>query len=215
MTDAKRLVLEELDTWNAFMETKGFYDSWARTIAKIEGILARALKERLSTEAATRNAALEESGGRVAAPKWEPIETAPKDGTWVLAVASHIADVTPAVAHWETFPQPLLYAPQSQWRTDEAGDYLDDAAWEEAWRAVRYEPTHWMPLPAPPGALKSGPVRDQPDTPAPLCAEREALAKWFADWTLVDYSKEDYGFADALLSSGIVRRVSTREELGI
>ena len=195
MTDAKRLVLEELDTWNGFMETKGFYDSWARTIAKIEGILARALKDRLSTEAATRNAALE-----LAAQV-------------CYGIASYTHD-----------------AGETQVARQCAGD-------------IR--------------ALKSGPVRDQPDTPAPtpsdaarmahaesvmdsilaedlapggvmaapsqMAAEREALAKWFYSTSgafspTVDWSAQTDGVhklyrdrADALLSSGIVRPIHPQE----
>ena len=186
MTDAKRLVLEELDTWNGFMETKGFYDSWARTIAKIEGILARALRDRLSTEAATRNAALEEK-----------------------------VDVN-------------------------------------AWSYCSFCKSNPCTC-----ALKSGPVRDQPDTPAPtpsdaarmahaesvmdsilaedlapggvmaapshMAAEREALAKWFYSTSgafspTVDWSAQTDGVhklyrdrADALLSSGIVRPIHPQE----
>lgn len=84
------------------------------------------------------------------AREWRTIDSAPKDGTWFLAICWHYHDVIPAVAHWETFPRVMLYAPQSQWRTDDAGDYESDESWEEDWVCVRYEPTHWMPLPSPP-----------------------------------------------------------------
>lgn len=53
--------------------------------------------------------------------EWQPIETAPKDGTWFLA---YEADVPMYTAHW-----------------DEDGWY--DLEW-------KCRPTHWMPLPEPP-----------------------------------------------------------------
>lgn len=58
--------------------------------------------------------------------RWQPIETAPRDGP-ILAVetSEHGADV-PAVVEW-----------RDGWRS------YDD-------RSVVLQPTHWMPLPEPP-----------------------------------------------------------------
>lgn len=83
--------------------------------------------------------------------KWQPIDTAPKDGTWILLL------------HGETIPGvPLVevasfaggasaeelgyreFAKYGAWMIWNASDnwYLVDVA----------EPTHWMPLPPPPRA---------------------------------------------------------------
>lgn len=61
----------------------------------------------------------------LAAPAWQPIETAPKDGTEVLVCDN--GDV--CVANWEAGP---LY---TGWRADWHGGI---------------QPTDWLPLPAPP-----------------------------------------------------------------
>ena len=79
--------------------------------------------------------------------EWQPIETAPKDGTPILCVRGHCQ---PVVAWFETFPEPLLDGDQTKWRWREAGDFVSDNSWREDWHGTLYEPTHWMPLPAPP-----------------------------------------------------------------
>lgn len=65
---------------------------------------------------------------------WQTIETAPKDGTWVL-VHRH-GWYLPEVA------QRSIYAPV--WQTLNHG----------------VAPTHWMPLPAPPAALDARPSKE-------------------------------------------------------
>lgn len=71
---------------------------------------------------------------------WQPIETAPKDGTRILMA---VRGFVPAVAYWQ----------------NDRGvfDYLDAECMpdERAWQAMlansfEWEPTHWMPLPEPP-----------------------------------------------------------------
>lgn len=63
------------------------------------------------------------------APVWKPIETAPKDGSWILAVCegrhqNSGVPWTPAIVKWY----------EGEWVFDEE----DDAV---------YQPSHWMPLP--------------------------------------------------------------------
>jgi hypothetical protein len=53
---------------------------------------------------------------------WRPIETAPKDGTEVLA--------------WEDSAEKLFYE-------EDMGAWVDH-------EYIEYHPTHWMPLPEPP-----------------------------------------------------------------
>lgn len=61
---------------------------------------------------------------------WQPIETAPKDGTEVLGWLSRSIDEQPYV-------ETMWYVPDAEvW----VGDY----------DGCRVLPTHWMPLPEPP-----------------------------------------------------------------
>lgn len=61
--------------------------------------------------------------------EWQPIETAPKDGTSVLVVGAYGYVL---MARWKE----MTRVP-SRWESYGLG-------------AIRFEPTHWMPLPEPP-----------------------------------------------------------------
>lgn len=63
---------------------------------------------------------------------WRPIESAPRDGTWILAFCE------PAL-----IPVLLRFCSASDGWTDEIADSYGSV--------VSYRPTHWMPLPALPG----------------------------------------------------------------
>lgn len=67
--------------------------------------------------------------------EWQPIETAPKDGRWILAAWYHddADDFGVAVGC-------VRYAGQHVWREKE-GTGVDSAVGA---------PSHWMPLPEPP-----------------------------------------------------------------
>ena len=79
--------------------------------------------------------------------KWRPIETAPRDGTAVMLCWAIDANGNPI--DWTRDP-----------RT--AGVFVQVASWwegENAWvvycsmvqdPSLHFDPTHWMPLPAPP-----------------------------------------------------------------
>ena len=61
--------------------------------------------------------------------KWQPIETAPKDGISILvALSRHNESIT--TVYWDSY-----------WSLNIAGSYAEDD---------EVEPTHWMPLPEPP-----------------------------------------------------------------
>lgn len=68
-------------------------------------------------------------------PNWQPIETAPKDGTWILAVSEGIPFV-PSVVYWDS----------------EAKGWTEDEyeSGEPEWVL-----THWMPHPKNPVELKN------------------------------------------------------------
>lgn len=70
--------------------------------------------------------------------QWQPIETAPRDGTVVLAYNARGA--RSGHRHFFAFSDP---APEGQCWAAEAG-------WREPGRDWPSYPTHWMPLPAPP-----------------------------------------------------------------
>jgi hypothetical protein len=58
---------------------------------------------------------------------WQPIETAPKDGTHIL--------------FWDGDGMSVCYWVGRRWDLVQTGAYAEDA---DCW------PTHWMPLPEPP-----------------------------------------------------------------
>ena len=73
--------------------------------------------------------------------EWQPIETAPKDGSYFLAGNAGGA----WVAHWNQVAV-SGYRFDQPWRSCMLNHYHMPVD-------VRYlPPTHWMPLPAPPGA---------------------------------------------------------------
>lgn len=66
---------------------------------------------------------------------WRPIETAPKDGTWVLlASPSGYKAGTLRVEVCRYYP---AYRPNDPWQNHSDDSFLDGGA----------APTHWMPLP--------------------------------------------------------------------
>ena len=69
---------------------------------------------------------------------WQPIETAPRDGTEVLVcrVYEDLCRVEYAVAH--------NYGDGNGWRD------MGDLGWAGMTGDDDNQPTHWMPLPAPP-----------------------------------------------------------------
>lgn len=67
---------------------------------------------------------------------WQPIETAPRDGTEIITV---VKGFVPTIGWYdgnEWLNHALLYDAVSSFLVD-----CDD---------IRYNPTHWMPLPEPP-----------------------------------------------------------------
>jgi hypothetical protein len=70
---------------------------------------------------------------------WQPIKTAPKDGTKILAV---IPGFLVSTAWW--FPD------YQKWMTTDAEDYPDIDSWEATVADTEYLPEYWMPLPEAP-----------------------------------------------------------------
>jgi hypothetical protein len=73
--------------------------------------------------------------------EWQSIETAPKDGTKILAWNG----ATLTTVYWYTFSGEWLSEEQRRmggyWELECPGGHAEDIDWE---------PTHWMDLPAPP-----------------------------------------------------------------
>jgi hypothetical protein len=63
---------------------------------------------------------------------WQPIETAPKDGQCILAIGGGVYDIL----SWENC-------------CDDGED--DKLGWADHKYTIQTWPTHWMPLPDPPG----------------------------------------------------------------
>lgn len=67
---------------------------------------------------------------------WQPIETAPKDGTWVLLFSPDAEPDTPFIGQWR-----------------DVEDYPDGGAWWEnngSSYCIDADPSHWQPLPESP-----------------------------------------------------------------
>lgn len=78
---------------------------------------------------------------------WRDIASAPKDGTWVLlcqdqmvAIAKRVSDVG----------ETLIASKKPYW------EKYDHSYWDVYGAEGIYDPTHWMPLPAPPAAPEAG-----------------------------------------------------------
>ena len=84
-----------------------------------------------------------EAGKRDAISKWQPIETAPKDGTAFRAYADELID--------------LDFNPWGSVEAAWSGEEFIGCVWngqQDAWYGKAINPTHWMPLPAAPKGLK-------------------------------------------------------------
>lgn len=80
-----------------------------------------------------------EAGKRDAIPEWQPIETAPKDGTAFRAYADELVD--------------LDFNPCGSVEAVWNGEEFIGCVWngqQDTWYGKAINPTHWMPLPAAP-----------------------------------------------------------------
>lgn len=70
------------------------------------------------------------------AMEWQPIETAPTDGTRIFACR---LGFEPQVVRWN-----------AKWCSLDFEDFDTDDQWHHWYANTEYQPTHWMPLPPPP-----------------------------------------------------------------
>lgn len=104
------------------------------------------------------------------AAEWQPIETAPKDGTRVLIAEPHPS--AEAVESWFVVEGRYLTEMRTVegWHSAHVGIMLcggEEGEWREAQSRhyVAMRPTHWMPLPSPPRATGEGARDDHQATP--------------------------------------------------
>tara|TARA_R110000751_G_scaffold307812_1_gene431804 strand:+ start:4090 stop:4422 length:333 start_codon:yes stop_codon:yes gene_type:complete len=103
----------------------------------VRSVLYQALGDAPPTPAELATLRRLRAGELVAVEGWQPIETAPKDGTVVLCCCA--ANYGPYTGHYEC----------AAWvDTNEHDEFGDDAR--------PCYPTHWAPLPAPPAEKETG-----------------------------------------------------------
>lgn len=82
---------------------------------------------------------------------WQPIETAPKDGTHILGYGELTEDKEENES-WLLHYEEIWWEEQkvNVWKNqDERTRVLVEEDWSH-WTATAIYPTHWMPLPSPP-----------------------------------------------------------------
>lgn len=109
-----------------------------------------------------------QSAPPAAQPGWMPIETAPKNGAWMYVWRKHGG-----------FPIRAKYSVEYAWFEDDDANHL-------------YDLTHWLPLPAAPGAAP--PAAPAPAAPVPagwVMAPRGLLRRLIAEALTFDPSLQD------------------------
>lgn len=101
-----------------------------RELSSVQGRLVKLIAESAERHRAELDGLQAEVERLKAATKWQPIETAPRDGTWVLCYSEGVI----SHAFWES------------------NEFDGDCHWGgKDWYYPKWsQPTHWMPAPAPP-----------------------------------------------------------------
>ena len=90
--------------------------------------------------------------------KWQPIETAPKDGSIMLLYLKRAPSERHYVVPDEVAHYTIGFWEHAAWRSIEVEDCGgmggELTGWMPDWVCIDVEPTHWMPLPEPPHDAK-------------------------------------------------------------
>lgn len=122
-----------IKTWEALFELELQTRQKAQSdVETLKGVIAKAGLE-------LQRAVLAEREACAKARDWQPIETAPKDGTAVLVYPGTWSGRSASIAKWES--DKYAKKPRPFWRRD------DDMGRVTISR--ERSPTHWMPLPPP------------------------------------------------------------------
>lgn len=128
--------------------------AWCQVAGPVEGVDDDGQPQGWNTRAPTvSDTEAERDAALAQVSAWQPIETAPRDGTPVLTYSADAA-ADPRQGPVGNPGTPILVMAYivGEWElVDEIGD----------WHIPQYDPTHWMPLPAPPvdsSAAPSTPV---------------------------------------------------------
>jgi len=76
---------------------------------------------------------------------WQPIETAPKDGTYILVVDADCITPEADKAHWGP-----VFGSEFSWRAGDKESWAHDSRAAQELIGAYETATHWMPLPPPP-----------------------------------------------------------------
>jgi len=81
--------------------------------------------------------------------KWKSIDTAPKDGSWVLLRGGEagFSDYNNEVKNGPGFPPAQIgfyNPPNEEWCEEES---WNTTYWDGTWGTEYIDPTHWMPIP--------------------------------------------------------------------
>lgn len=80
--------------------------------------------------------------------EWQPIEAAPKDGTFILLAGGATSEDDYMERGVKTDRPVVAFYDSGDGDVD--GGYWWMCFWDGEWRTSYENPTHWMPLPEPP-----------------------------------------------------------------
>ncbi len=135
--------------------------------------------------------------------QWQPIETAPKDGTRVLAVDGD--GVISTAVYLQDWSESMVFI-----RAERDGDVFKKKVEEVGYWHMDADDacgaTHWMPLPAPPDTQRTDPPKAWHEgdvcvwewriLPMSLCGPGEQKYSYWTSCGMWKSCKDDHGYCD-------------------